>query len=156
MLGKISGIYYNDTAAAPGMCVSVYLSGCDKHCKGCHNPQAQDFNYGEPLTEELLQKIISSINANGVMRKLCLLGGEPLHEINVPVVNYIIRKCKQVYHNLEIYLWTGYDFEEIKQREDCKYILENIKCIIDGPYIEELRDITLPMRGSSNQNIIYV
>ena len=54
MLGKISGYYLNDTAAAPGMCVSVYVSGCNLHCKGCHNPEAQDFNYGEELTEELI------------------------------------------------------------------------------------------------------
>lgn len=154
MLGKISGIYYNDTAAAPGMCVSVYVSGCDLHCKGCHNPEAQNFNYGEELTEDLVKKIISSLNANGVMRKLCILGGEPLHPFNVPTTEYLIKRCKEVFHNLEIYVWTGYEYEQLKDKKEYKYIFDNITCLIDGPFKEELRDTTLLMRGSSNQNII--
>ena len=156
MLGKIAGIYYNDTAAAPGFCVSVYVSGCDLHCKGCHNPQAQSFDYGEELTEELIQKIILVLNANGVMRKLCILGGEPLHPMNVPMTEYLIKRCKEVFHNLEIYIWSGYDYEILKNRKECNYILNTATCLIDGLFIEELRDTTLPMRGSSNQNIIML
>ena len=156
MLGKIAGIYYNDTAAAPGFCVSVYVSGCDLHCKGCHNPQAQSFDYGEELTEELIQKIILALNANGVMRKLCILGGEPLHPMNVPMTEYLIKRCKEVFHNLEIYIWSGYDYKILKNRKECNYILNTATCLIDGLFIEELRDITLPMRGSSNQNIIML
>ena len=156
MLGKIAGIYYNDTAAAPGFCVSVYISGCDLHCKGCHNPQAQSFDYGEELTEELIQKIILALNANGVMRKLCILGGEPLHPMNVPMTEYLIKRCKEVFHNLEIYIWSGYDYEMLKNRKECNYILNTATCLIDGLFIEELRDTTLPMRGSSNQNIIML
>lgn len=156
MLGKISGIYYNDTAAAPGFCVSVYVSGCDLHCKGCHNPQAQNFDYGEELTEELIQKIILALNANGVMRKLCILGGEPLHPVNIPTTEYLIKRCKEVFHNLEIYIWSGYNYEMLKNRKECNYILNTATCLIDGLFIEELRDTTLPMRGSSNQNIIML
>lgn len=156
MLGKIAGIYYNDTAAAPGFCVSVYVSGCDLHCKGCHNPQAQSFDYGEELTEELIQKIILALNANGVMRKLCILGGEPLHPMNVPMTEYLIKRCKEVFHNLEIYIWSGYDYKILKNRKECNYILNTATCLIDGLFIEELRDTTLPMRGSSNQNIIML
>ena len=156
MLGKIAGIYYNDTAAAPGFCVSVYVSGCDLHCKGCHNPQAQSFDYGEELTEELIQKIILALNANGVMRKLCILGGEPLHPMNVPMTEYLIKRCKEVFHNLEIYIWSGYDYEMLKNRKECNYILNTATCLVDGLFIEELRDTTLPMRGSSNQNIIML
>ena len=156
MLGKIAGIYYNDTAAAPGFCVSVYVSGCDLHCKGCHNPQAQSFDYGEELTEELIQKIILALNANGVMRKLCILGGEPLHPMNAPMTEYLIKRCKEVFHNLEIYIWSGYDYEILKNRKECNYILNTATCLIDGLFIEELRDTTLPMRGSSNQNIIML
>ena len=156
MLGKIAGIYYNDTAAAPGFCVSVYVSGCDLHCKGCHNPQAQSFDYGEELTEELIQKIILALNANGVMRKLCILGGEPLHPMNAPMTEYLIKRCKEMFHNLEIYIWSGYDYEMLKNRKECNYILNTATCLIDGLFIEELRDTTLPMRGSSNQNIIML
>ena len=156
MLGKISGYYLNDTAAAPGFCVSVYVSGCDLHCKGCHNPEAQSFDYGVPLTDELVQKFINALNANGIMRKLCILGGEPLHHCNIATTEYIIKKCKEVFHNLEIFIWTGYEYDILLNREECKYILENTTCIIDGMFIEELRDTTLPMRGSSNQRIIYL
>lgn len=156
MLGKIAGIYYNDTAAAPGFCVSVYVSGCDLHCKGCHNPQAQSFDYGEELTEELIQKIILALNANGIMRKLCILGGEPLHPMNIPMTEYLIKRCKEVFHNLEIYIWSGYDYEMLKNRKECNYILNTATCLVDGLFIEELRDTTLPMRGSSNQNIIML
>ena len=156
MLGKIAGIYYNDTAAAPGFCVSVYVSGCDLHCKDCHNPQAQSFDYGEELTEELIQKIILALNANGIMRKLCILGGEPLHPMNIPMTEYLIKRCKEVFHNLEIYIWSGYDYEMLKNRKECNYILNTATCLIDGLFIEELRDTTLPMRGSSNQNIIML
>ena len=109
---------------------------------------------GEPLTEELIQKIISSINANGIMRKLCILGGEPLHPINIPVTNYLIKRCKEVFHNLEIYVWSGYDYEVLKSRKECQYILKNANYLIDGLFIEELKDTTLPLRGSSNQRII--
>lgn len=154
MIGRIAGIYYNDTAAAPGFCVSVYISGCEFNCKGCHNPEAQCFDYGEPLNEELIQKIISALNSNGIMRKLCILGGEPFHPINVPITNYLIKRCKEVFHNLEIYIWTGYEYEVLKTRDECHYALNNSDYLIDGLYIEELRDTTLPLRGSSNQRII--
>ena len=154
MIGRISGIYYNDTAAAPGFCVSVYVSGCDLHCKDCHNPEAQSFDYGEELTPELMDTIISSINKNGIVRKLCILGGEPLHYYNVPMTEYIIQEVRKVFPNLEIYIWTGYDYESLLKRNECEYILKNANYLIDGPYIEELRDTTLPMRGSSNQRII--
>lgn len=154
MIGRISGIYYNDTAAAPGFCVSVYVSGCDLHCKGCHNPEAQSFDYGEELTPELMDTIISSINKNGIIRKLCILGGEPLHYYNVPMTEYIIQEVRKVFPNLEIYIWTGYNYESLLKRNECEYILKNANYIIDGLYVEELRDTTLPMRGSSNQRII--
>lgn len=154
MIGRISGIYYNDTAAAPGFCVSVYVSGCDLRCKGCHNPEAQSFDYGEELTPELMETIVSSINKNGIVRKLCILGGEPLHYYNVPMTEYIIQEVRKVFPNLEIYIWTGYDYESLLKRNECEYILKNANYIIDGLYVEELRDTTLPMRGSSNQRII--
>lgn len=154
MIGRISGIYYNDTAAAPGFCVSVYVSGCDLHCKGCHNPEAQSFDYGEELTPELMDTIISSINKNGIVRKLCILGGEPLHYYNVPMTEYIIQEVRKVFPNLEIYIWTGYNYESLLKRNECEYILKNANYIIDGLYVEALRDTTLPMRGSSNQRII--
>lgn len=162
-MSNIAGIYYNDTAAAPGICVSVYLSGCPLHCEGCHNPEAQDRNYGEPLTDEYIDKIVSSICLNNVYRKLCILGGEPLSIHNIDATKKIIDACKEVYPELEVYIWTGYTYEQLFQIYGAELgintlmsILFNTTCLIDGPYVQELRDITLKMRGSKNQRLIDV
>lgn len=158
-MSKVAGIYWDDTAAAPGISLSVYFSGCHFHCPGCHNPEAQDFNYGEDFTDEPLKEIIQKLNKNDVSRTLSILGGEPLCEENCGDVLRLIYKCKQVYPDLKIYLWTGYTIEELIDHP--KYyviqeILKNITCLIDGRYEEDKRDITLPLRGSSNQRVIYI
>lgn len=75
---KYAGIIKNDTAAGPGLCLSFYTQGCPHHCSGCHNPETWDFNGGKEFTDETLQMILENINANGIERPLCILGGEPL------------------------------------------------------------------------------
>lgn len=156
-MAKIAGIYWNDTAAAPGISLSVYFSGCHFHCPGCHNPEAQDFNFGEELNKDLLKEIIAKLNKNGVKRTLSILGGEPLCKENRAAVADLI---SLVYNNTDnkIYLWTGYTIEELfeEKDEDINYILKHIDCIIDGRFELDKRDITLPLRGSSNQRIIYL
>lgn len=152
----IAGIYYNDTAAGDGFCVSVYVSGCEFQCPGCHNPEAQKFDCGQPLTDELLEEIVNAINRNGIVRPLCLLGGEPLHPYNLMETLRIIRAVKAKFHNLEVYIWTGYTMEELEKRKDentLQKILNDTTWIIDGRYDEKLRDITLAKRGSSNQHL---
>ena len=103
--------------------------------------------------------MIKSIRANDINRNLCIMGGEPLCEQNLPVTEYVITRVKEVYPEIKVYVWTGYTMEELDQRVDdelLKYVLYDINCIIDGRFIFEKRDITLPMRGSSNQRIIYL
>ena len=155
-MSKIAGIYWDDTAAAPGISLSVYFSGCHFHCPGCHNPEAQDFNYGEEFTLETLRTIMERLNKNGVMRTLSILGGEPLTNENLDDVLRLIGWCKLDYPELKIYVWTGYTIEELEARDDddVRAVLRNITCLIEGRYVEELRDTTLPLRGSSNQRII--
>ena len=157
-MSKIAGIYWDDTAAAPGIALSVYFSGCHFHCPGCHNPEAQDFNYGEELTKEKIQEILHKLNKNGVARKLSILGGEPLCEENRKAVCMLINICREVYPDLKIYIWTGYIIEELFEEQDSviETILKNINCLIDGRYEQDKRDITIPLRGSSNQRIIYL
>lgn len=157
-MSKIAGIYWDDTAAAPGISLSVYFSGCHFHCPGCHNPEAQDFNYGEEFTLETLRHIMEKINKNGVMRTLCILGGEPLCEENLGDVLRLIGWSKLDYPDLKIYVWTGYTIEELEARDDddVKSVLRNITCLIDGRYEQDKRDTTLPLRGSSNQRIIMM
>ena len=156
-MSKIAGIYWDDTAAAPGISLSVYFSGCHFHCPGCHNPEAQDFNYGQELTDGLIKEILVKINKNGVERRLSILGGEPLNPENRAAVANLIQVCKDTYPNLIIYVWTGYTIHELREENDSNinYILNNINCLIDGRFEIDKRDTTLPLRGSSNQNIYH-
>lgn len=156
-MSKIAGIYWDDTAAAPGISLSVYFSGCHFHCPGCHNPEAQDFNYGQELTDDLIKEILVKINKNGVKRRLSILGGEPLNPENRAAVVNLIQVCKDTYPNLIIYIWTGYTIHELREENDSNinYILNNINCLIDGRFEIDKRDTTLPLRGSSNQNIYH-
>ena len=159
-MSKIAGIYWDDTAAAPGISLSVYFSGCHFHCPGCHNPEAQDFNFGREFDFNVIAEVLAKLNKNGVHRKLSILGGEPLCNENLIAVNTLINWCLQDNPDLEIYLWTGYTFEELLERERTfpiiTEILNKITCLIDGRYEQDKRDTTLPLRGSSNQRIIYL
>lgn len=159
-MSNIAEVNYNDTANAPGVCVSVYFSGCDFHCKNCHNPETWDFDYGEPLTDLKLGEIVDGLDANGVPRGLCILGGEPMHPKNLAAVKKLIACCRVQHPSLKVYLWSGYTLEQLLARSceepDVMWILEFVDCLIDGPYIDSLRDITLPMRGSKNQRICWL
>ena len=163
-MSKIAGIYWDDTAAAPGISLSVYFSGCHFHCPGCHNPEAQDFEYGEEFNMEKAYEICFKLNKNNVMRKLSILGGEPLTDENLLAVSQLIDICKYQFPELEIYVWTGYTMEELQERQQAdglsarllSNILDKTTCIIDGRFELDKRDITLPLRGSSNQRIIYL
>ena len=141
-MSKIAGIYWDDTAAAPGISLSVYFSGCHFHCPGCHNPEAQDFNYGEDFNITTIRTIMEKLNKNGVMRTLSILGGEPLCDENLGDVMRLIGWCKLDYPDLKIYVWTGYTLEELEARddEDVRTILNNITCLIDGRYEQDKRD----------------
>ena len=157
-MSKIAGIYWDDTAAAPGISLSVYFSGCHFHCPGCHNPEAQDFNYGRDYDTDIRQEIAQKLKKNGIMRTLCILGGEPLNEENIGDVLNLIGWCKLDYPDLKIYVWTGYTLEELEKRDDddVRAVLRNITFLIDGRYEQDKRDTTLPLRGSSNQRILYM
>ena len=153
---RYNSIIKNDTTGAPGICVSVYLQGCENHCKGCHNPETWDFNGGTQFTEETMQEIINALKANGVQRSLAILGGEPLHKKNALLTELIIKRVKEELPQTKIYIWTGFIYENLLESNDksIQYILREADTLIDGPFVLELRDITLKMRGSSNQHII--
>ena len=155
---RYAGVTYNDILAAPGISVTVFLQGCPLHCKGCHNPETWDFDGGKEFTAQTLDAIKAAISANGIKRNLCIMGGEPLAPQNRFTTELIIQEVKQTYPDIPIYIWTGYLLEDLQALDDPKinYILKNIKCLIDGPYVEELRDITLHLRGSSNQRVLYL
>jgi anaerobic ribonucleoside-triphosphate reductase activating protein len=152
---RYSGIIYNDITAAPGLCVSFFAQGCPHHCHNCHNPQTWDFEGGKEFRPELLDEIVEALTANGIKRSLCIMGGEPLCSENEFLTLLVIKTVKEKLPNTPIYIWTGYFYEELlKKGGHMDQILEMADYLIDGPYIEDLRDITLEMRGSSNQRII--
>ena len=163
---RYAGIIKNDISAAPGVCVSFFTQGCPHRCPGCHNPETWDFEGGRPLTADAIDEVIDALNANGIDRSLCIMGGEPLCDENLFTVSYLIEDIRKIYPDKKIFLWTGYTMEELQKRiEDygendfrticLHYIKDNICCLIDGRYEKDKRDITLVMRGSTNQNIIY-
>lgn len=153
---RYAGIIKNDVAAGQGVCVTFFTQGCDQHCPGCHNPQTWDFNGGYEFTQETMDKIIQALKANGVQRNFCIMGGEPLHENNLFLTNLVINEVRKVYPDIKIYVWTGYIYENLVEKKEklLQNIFNNIDVLIDGPFIREQRDITLPMRGSRNQRII--
>lgn len=153
---KYSGLILNDIAAAPGLCVSFFTQGCPHRCKGCHNPETWDFDGGKDFTPATLEKIITGLTAQGIERNLCIMGGEPLCDNNVFLVLLVLKEVKAKLPNTKVYIWTGYTYEQLKRNSNphLAAVLELTDYLIDGPYVEELRDITLEMRGSSNQRII--
>lgn len=155
---KYSGIIRNDLAAAPGISVSFFTQGCPHRCKGCHNPETWDFNGGKEFTPEVLHEIYKALEANGVARNFCVMGGEPLCEENLFLTCMVLQNVKAHFPQVKIYLWTGYYYEQLLKSTDPKMsiILDVVDVLIDGPYEERNRDVTLQMRGSSNQSIIYL
>jgi anaerobic ribonucleoside-triphosphate reductase activating protein len=153
---KYSGLILNDITAAPGLCVSFFTQGCPHRCYNCHNPETWDFNGGKDFTSETLNEIISGLTAQNIERNFCVMGGEPLCEENLFLTCLVVKEVRQALPNVKIYLWTGYTYEELIKKANPRVIeiLNMIDILIDGPYVDSERDITLHMRGSRNQRII--
>ena len=147
-----------DVANGPGVRVSLFVSGCRRKCPGCFNEETWDFEYGEPFTNATLGELITSLSPEYISG-LTILGGEPFEPDNIAEVRRIIAVIRDLYPQKSIWVYTGYKIEHlIKGDSDydqhVRSILENIDVLVDGPFIEELKDITLAFMGSSNQRII--
>ena len=154
---NISKIQKMDVINGDGFRTSVFVSGCKRGCKGCFNKQAQDPNHGYKFTNEVKEKIFLELN-NPHCSGLSLLGGDPMSELsdNRKTIISLCKEVKEKYPTKDIFMWTGYTIQEIENSKEMQDILKYVDVIIDGPFIEELKDIELKWRGSSNQNIIYV
>ena len=153
---RYAGIIKNDFSAAPGTSVTFFTQGCPHKCEGCHNPETWDFESGEEVTHDTTLEITEAITANGLHRNLCIMGGEPLCPENQFLTNLIVNSVKEKLPDTKIYLWTGYCLEDLDMSNNrIKSILEQVDCLIDGPYDKTKRDVSLFMRGSSNQRILY-
>lgn len=154
---RIAGLKLNDCIDGEGISVSLWTQGCPHRCLGCHNPETWDFKGGyEDETNNLRGEIIKALTANGIKRNFSILGGEPLCRENVEDVLTIISCVKAALPDTKIYLWTGYTYEYLMTLNN-KYIndiLSKIDVLIDGPFIQEQRDLSLHLRGSRNQRVI--
>lgn len=154
---RYTAIKENDIANGPGVNVSFWVQGCKNHCKDCQNPETWSFTGGKEFTKDTLSNLFKALKANGINRNLSILGGEPLCPENIPITKYIIQQVKEKYPETKIYLWSGYYYDElIKNKEIKEEIFPYLDILVDGPYINSQRDITLKWRGSRNQNIIYL
>lgn len=149
-----------DISNGPGIRISLYVSGCRNHCKGCFNKETWDFKYGKEFTDETLQNIIELAD-NVYIEGLTIVGGEPFEPENQETVLKIIKKFKENYPHKNIWVFTGYllDTQIKKWCEELPYtkdIIKNIDVLVDGKFIEELKDPDLGFRGSSNQRIIDI
>ena len=150
---KYAKIRKMDISNGEGVRVSLFVQGCSFHCKNCFNQETWDFNGGKEFTTEEIQKIIKLANKDYIAG-LSVLGGEPLHNNNVDEVFHIVATFKEKFPNKDIWLWTGFKFEDAIKDSKRKLILCNIDVLIDGQFEEDKKDITLKWRGSSNQRVI--
>lgn len=149
-----SKIKFNDVANGPGLRVSLFTSGCKHHCKGCFQPETWNFTNGELFTLDTQKYIIEKSN-NKYIAGLSLLGGDPLD--NVDGILPLLKKYREVFGSTKtIWLWTGYLFEEIINDKKMSQVLPFLDVLIDGQFKEELKNITLKFKGSSNQKVIDV
>ncbi len=150
-----------DTANGPGVRVSLFVSGCTHHCKGCFNSETWDFNYGMPYTEETENEIIDALSP-AYIRGLSLLGGEPLEPANRTVLLGLLKRVRSLYPHKDVWCYTGYDFEKDllvwmeEGRADVEELLSLIDVLVDGEFVEEKKNLRLAFRGSENQRLLDV
>ena len=150
-----------DIANGEGVRVSLFVSGCTNRCKNCFQPQTWDFQYGQPFTEETVQLLLDKLSPTYISG-LTLLGGEPFEPENQEVLTELLRKVKKLYPEKTVWCYSGYLFDKEllnPSRARCGYtdeMLSRIDVLVDGRFVETLKDIRLVFRGSSNQRIIDV
>lgn len=150
---RFAQIRETDIANGEGIRVSLYVQGCHRHCPNCFNPETWDFNGGEKFDENTEKILIELINKPHIVG-LTILGGEPLEPENRKDVSKLLKKVKQCCQNKTIWLYTSFLYEEIEKFDE--EILSYIDILVDGPFIDELKDRKLRFKGSLNQRIIDV
>lgn len=156
-----AAIKTHDVANGPGVRVSLFVSGCTHHCKGCFNPETWDFAYGSPYTAQTEQQVLDAC-APDYIRGLSLLGGEPMEPENQKALLPLLRQFKARFPYKSVWCYSGYDFErdmlsgQLGDWKTTKEVLSYIDVLVDGEFHLAEKDLTLRFRGSSNQRVIDV
>lgn len=152
---KIAGFYDESIANGLGWRAVLFVSGCPHHCPGCHNEVAQSYDYGKEFNE---QEILERIQENSILNGITISGGEPLCKENIAEVNKFIQDVRKVKPNFNVWCYTGYTLEELRERNDdiTNQALQNIDVLVDGKFIQERKNPEIKFRGSDNQRILDV
>lgn len=142
-----------DISNGEGVGVALYTQGCRFHCKNCFNSELWEYNKGKEWNSEIEDYLVSLLSRDYIDR-ISFLGGEPLSDENLEDLDNLLNRIRKECPSKKIWVYTGYTYEIIKDR--LSYILKNIDVLVDGLYIDELRDLKLEFRGSSNQRVIDI
>jgi anaerobic ribonucleoside-triphosphate reductase activating protein len=150
-----------DIANGPGVRISLFVSGCTHHCKGCFNEIAWDFEYGQPFTQETIDMILELMKPSYI-KGITLLGGEPFEPQNQPMLVKLLRQIKAHYPDKTIWAYSGYLFDQdilpcrLGDPAVTMEFVSYLDVLVDGRFVQEKKDLSLRFRGSSNQRIIHV
>lgn len=144
----------NDIANGPGVRCVLWVAGCSLNCKGCHNKSAQNFKSGQLFDNDAKQELFDTLD-KPYIQGLTISGGHSLEPENFETTISLVKEVRKKFPTKDIWLYTGYLYEELYYREISRILLY-IDVLVDGPYIEEQRDISLAFRGSKNQRLINV
>ena len=147
-----------DIANGPGVRVVLFVSGCRHHCKGCFQPETWNFEYGQPFTQETVDHILDLMRP-GYIAGLTLLGGEPMEPENQPALLDLMRQVKSTYPQKNIWCFSGYLYEDLVAGkvgcgETVRQMLSLADVLVDGPFVQEKKNLRLRFRGSENQRLI--
>lgn len=141
-----------DIANGPGVRVSVFMQGCSFHCENCFNKETWDFDGGQEFTDEVIENIINLCRQSHI-KGLSILGGEPWHPNNIEGTTKLVKRFKEELSDKTIWSWSGYNFENYLSKQDG---INYVDVIVDGQFVDELKNPTLMWKGSSNQRVIDV
>lgn len=145
------GIKKTDIANGSGVRVSLFVSGCRNHCKGCFQPETWDFSYGQPFTKDTENEIIEALKPSWI-QGLSVLGGDPMEPENQEALLPFLKRVRAELPDKDIWLYTGYTYEAVKESP----LLQYVDVLVDGPFEEDKRDVSLAFRGSRNQRILHL
>ena len=142
-----------DISNGPGVRVSIFMQGCEFHCENCFNKETHDFNGGKEFTDDTIKRVLE-LCENENVEGLSILGGEPFIDENLTDLEKLVKRIKETYPNKKLWIYSGFTYEELLER--AKNILNYVDILVDGRYVDELKNYKLKFRGSSNQRIIDV